>query len=467
MKIPFATQSYRSQSLPVSAQRVVNMYAEKQPPDAKTDVAVFSCPGIVAFATCGNGPIRGMHVMGGLLYVVSGQRLYRVSSAGVSVDVGGNISGADVVSMDDNGTQLVIVNGTNGYLYSTTLGFVLISDTDFQAADTVTFLDQRFLFDWKSANKFFSSEILDGTSYDALEFASAETRPDNVKAVCVNRQMLLVFGDRTIEAWQNVGAANFPFERVPGGMVERGLAEPHAFAKSDNTVFFMGDDLSFYRLDGLTPVRVSTHAIEHLWQAHETVDGAFCFSYSWNGHKFVVVTFPETNTTYELDVATGLWHERESWDINNRSLGRWRGNCHASCYDYEMIGDAFSGKIGYLDHHDFTEFDCTMQAMATSAPLHMDRKRVFVSRLEIDIETGVGVVSGQGSDPQVMLEISKDGGRTFGRQIWRSAGELGEYKTRARWLRLGQAREWVFRVTISDPVRRNIIGASADVKVAA
>src|SRR5574343_351898 len=228
MKIQFATNSYKSQSLPVSAQRCVNMYAERQPPDAKTDVAVFGCPGIVPFAICGSGPVRGMHKMGGVLYVVSGQRLYSVTSAGVASDIGGSITGIGPVSMDDNGSQLVIVNGTNGYLYSALLGFVLITDGDFNAADTTQFFDQRFYFDWKNTNKFFGSDLLDGTAYNALVFASAEARPDNVKAVTLVKQILLVMGEKTIEPWQDVGAPNMPLERVPGVVIERGLAASRA-----------------------------------------------------------------------------------------------------------------------------------------------------------------------------------------------------------------------------------------------
>jgi hypothetical protein len=271
MKIPFATQSYKSQSLPVSAQRVVNMYAERQPPDAKTDVAVFGCPGLVTFATCGIGPVRGLHKMGSLTYAVSGTRLYSVSSTGVATDLGGSVTGTGPVGMDDNGTQLVITNGTNGYLYSTTLGFTLITDADFNAADTVQFFDQRFYFDWKGTNKFFGSDLLDGTSYNALVFASAEARPDNVKAVVLNKQVLLVFGDTTIEPWQDVGAANMPLERVPGVVIERGLAAAHATTKADNSVFFLGEDRRFYRLDGVTPMGISTPAIDAEWQTYSTV----------------------------------------------------------------------------------------------------------------------------------------------------------------------------------------------------
>jgi hypothetical protein len=462
MIIPFATFSYRSPSLPVSAQRCVNMYAEKQARDSKSQVAVFGCPGIVDWATLGTGPIRGFNVMGGVLYVVSGGTLYSVSATGVGTALGGVISGTGPVSMDNNGTQLVIVNGTNGYLYSATLGFVLISDADFNAANTTTFFDQRFLFDWKNTNKFFSSEILDGTSYDALQFASAETRPDNVKAVVLNKQVLLVFGDKTIEPYQNVGAANFPFERVPGVVIERGLAAPYATAKADNTVFFLGDNIVFYRLDGLTPVRVSNHAIEDEWRRYSTVEDAQCLAYSWSGHEFVVITFPSANATWVFDISVGTPHERESWDMNGNNLGRWRVNCHAQCYGMDLVGDAFSGKIGYLSSSTYTEFGATIQALVTSPPIHEDRKRVFMPRLELDIEAGVGITDGQGEDPQWMLRYSKDGGRTFGhRQIWHSAGEEGAYRTRLRWLRMGQAREWVFEATCTDPVKRTLIAAHA------
>jgi hypothetical protein len=88
--------------------------------------------------------------------------------------------------------------------------------------------------------------LLDGTSYNALVFASAETRPDNVKAVVLLKQILLVFGETTIEPWQDIGAANMPLERVPGVVIERGLAAPRAIAKEDNTAFFLGEDRRFY-----------------------------------------------------------------------------------------------------------------------------------------------------------------------------------------------------------------------------
>jgi hypothetical protein len=279
----------------------------------------------------------------------------------------------------------------------------------------------------------------------------------------LNKQILLVFGDNTIEPWQDIGAANMPLERVPGVVIERGLAAPRATAKEDNAVFFYGEERRFYRLDGLTPVGISTPALDAEWQNYSSVSDTFCFSFPWAGHKFVVVQFPTANTTFVYDISSGLWHERESWDLNGRSLGRWRGNCSISCYDKVMIGDAFSGAIGYLSATTYTEFGNTTRALLTSPPIHDDRKRLFISRLELDVEAGVGINTGQGSDPQWMLRSSRDGGRTYTTlQKWRSAGAIGQYRTRLRWLKMGQARERVFEATTTDPVKRTLIAANGD-----
>ena len=466
MRIQFATNSYRSQALPLSAQQLINAFAEAEPQDAKSPVAVFGTPGLTLFATCGVGPIRGLHVMGGVLYAVSGPLLYSVTSAGVAAVVGGSVSGAGYVCMTDNGSQLLIVNGTYGYIYSVADGFQVITSTNFHAATSATFFDNYFVLTWDGTNKIFISGSLDGTSYNGLDFASAEVQPDNVLAVVNQQENLLIFGTNTIETWYDAGTVNFPFQRIDGGTIERGCAAALTPVKEDNSVFFLGDDLIFYRLDGTLPKRVSTHAIEEAWRQYSVVSDAYCFSYTFQGHKFIVLTFPNANATWVYDIATSLWHERDSWDIFNNSYGRWRGSSVANVYNRTLIGDAYSGQIGYIDNTVFTEFGNTMRALMVAPVIHNDRRRVFFPLFELDIEQGVGITTGQGSDPQIMLDWSDDGGRVFkGFQLWQSMGKIGEYNKRLRWLRLGQSRNRMYRVQISDPVPRVIIAAHANMEV--
>lgn len=458
--INFAVQSYKSKSLPVSAQRAVNCYAEKEPEDAKTTVALFGAPGLVSLVTVGLGPIRNMHMMNGVLYVVSGQRLYSVTSSLVVTDLGGSITGSAYVSIADNGTQVCIVNGVNGYIWSSTGGFQIISDPNFHSANSVTFFDNFFAFDWANTNKWFISNSQDGTTYTGTDFASAEVSSDFVLSLLNQQENMLIFGQHTIETWQDAGAVNFPFQRISGATIERGCAAALTPVKEDNSVFFLGDDLIYYRMNGTALERKSTHAIEATWQTYSTVTDAYSFSFTFEGHKFIVVVFPTANATWIYDISTDLWHERESWDINSQSYGRWRGTCSIEAFGKVLIGDAYSNNIGYLDSSTFTEFGNTIRMQATSPPLHEDRQRIFISTLELDIESGVGLTTGQGSAPIIYLDYSRDGGRTFiNLQRFNSLGAIGAYLTRCRWLRLGQAWQWVFRVHISDPVKRTIIRA--------
>lgn len=550
--VPYATQSYRLTGLPISAQDLINLYAEIEPPDAKTQVAVLGVPGLLAKFTAGVGAIRGAHVMNNVLYAVSGTTFWSITQAGLTTQImGALVSGVGPVSMADNGNQIVIVNGVQGYCFTlngtfsgdvptpvagganyaqgdtvtlaggvfstpavlsitsvdgsgaitgaivqtggqyTTLpadpvgqsatsgagtggmfdmtwsgiaaGFIQITDPNFYPANTVTFFDSYFILDKAGTNQWFFSNILDGTTYSPLDFEAAEVQSDFVVAILNQQENLLVFGQKSIETWYDTGANDNPFQRYDGATIERGCAAALTPLKEDNSVFFLGDDLIFYRLDGVLLKRVSTHPIETDWQSYPTVVDAFAFSYTFAGHKFINVTFPSANVTWVFDISTNRWHKRVSYGADGQSLGRWRGNCAVNFINQTLIGDAYSGQIGVLSATTYTEYGAQILGIMVSPPIHKDRRRVFIQIYELNIQAGVGLANGQGSDPQIMLEYSKDGGATYAnRQLWQSMGKIGETQKRLRWKKLGQSRQWVFKHTISDPVPRRIIAAFAD-----
>lgn len=467
LKIPFATQSYKLASTPVSAQRCVNFYAEREPADAKDTVAVFGIPGLLSLITCGKGPIRNFHVMNNILYVISGQEFYSVTAPLTVTLLGTGITGGGFMPMSDNGLQVIMVNGQDGYVYTAaTATFAQITDPNFFPANTVTFFDEYFLLDKIGSNEWFFSNILDGTTYNALDFESATVEPSFTQAIVNQQENALIFKQKSIETWYDTGANDNPWARYDGATIERGCGAALTPIKEDNSVFFLGDDLIWYRLDGVLPHRISTHAMEEEWQTYVTTADAYSFSFTFNGHKFVVLTFPTANKTWVYDIATGLPHERESFTSGYVSLKRWRGNCAVEWLGLVLIGDAFSGQIGQLSSSTYTEFGNPIVGEMVSPPVHQDRKRIFCSLLELDMQTGVGLTTGQGSDPQVMLSISRDGGRTWGTfQSWASLGKQGEYLTRVRWKKLGQGRQLLFKVQISDPVPRVVIGATANISV--
>lgn len=460
MDIRFATQSYKHDSLPLSSQRLVNAFAESQPRTAKNNVSVHGCHGIVEFATCGFGPIRGGIEVQDVAYFVSGEEFWSVSSDGTSQLLGSGITGGGTVSMDGSDEEVVIVNGTNGYIFDIAgNSFSAIGDADFNAANTVALINSVFVYDWAGTNKFFCSQELDAGNIDALDFASAESSPDGVVCVRNRNGLLMVFGTHSLESWDHTGASDFPFSKIKGGTIDRGIAGPYAIVDEDASLFFLGDDRVFYRLNGLQVIRISTHAIERTWQDYTRVDDAFCFRLPVDGHKFIYITFPTAGATFGFDIATGLWHERMSWDPRGSEL-KWRVSCAVPVYNKILVGDGNSGKIGYLDRRTYTEFGDPSLMLAVFPPIYPNGKNTSLPCFEVDMETGVGLSTGQGSDPQVMLEYSTDGGRTYSApQQWRTMGAIGAYQTRLQWRELGSAFHWTFKLSVTDPVKRTITGA--------
>jgi hypothetical protein len=266
---------------------------------------------------------------------------------------------------------------------------------------------------------------------------------------------LWLFGAETIEIWYNSGNADFPFSRFEGGFLERGIAAAFSLAEDDNSLFWLAEDRIFYRAEGYTPQRISQHGIEEALRKYKVVDDACAFIYTMGGHKFYVCTFPAEDATWVYDITTGLWHERRS-----DGMGRWRVSVYANAFGKHLVGDFEHGRIGELDLDTYQEYGVTIQGVAAGPPAHADRKMIAHRRFELDIESGVGLTTGQGSDPQIWLDWSDTGGRTWSvRKPFRSMGKIGEYQKRLRWSRMGSARERIYRVTVSDPIKRVILAA--------
>ena len=210
----------RSPSL--SAENLVNMYAEKAPSDSRTPVLLLGAPGLKLFATAGAGPCRGLHEMAGVLYAVSGPILYSISASGSVTSIGA-VPGSDLVDMSDNGAQMIIVTNPDAYVYDRSAGTLTqVTDPDFPGASSVDFLDGYFIFTQPRSGEFFISALEDGTSYDALDFATAESNPDNLVRAWVDHREILLFGQLTMEPWYDSGGADFPFDRIPQAITERG-----------------------------------------------------------------------------------------------------------------------------------------------------------------------------------------------------------------------------------------------------
>jgi hypothetical protein len=458
-RAPFAWNCYRHRSLPVSAQRLINVFAETQPAGAKSQVILLPTPGLDFFAEAGTGPIRGMLEMAGALYVVSEVAVYRVSAEGIATYLG-EIEGGGPVSMAENGAQVLIVvpDSGKGYIVTST-SVTLITDEDFPAASSCTYIDGYFVVSEANAGAFHLSALDDGLTWNG-DVAEAERSPDNlVRAVRVG-SVLWLFGEFTTEIWSNQGAADFPFLQVSGAFVERGCAARDSVDHRLGTVFWLGDDRVIYRSDNFQPQRISNHAIEQEIGGYATVSDAIGSIYEQEGHTFYVLTFPSEGNTWVYDAKEGMWHERES-----EGYGTWRC-AHVINYAGAALGaDTEDGRIYRINPTLSTEDGDKVIRVATGIAWHSENKRVFFSRFSAEFERGASsYASGDSAniDGDVFLTSSNDGGRTWSAERWRKLGFQGQYRGRVEWRRNGSAREKVFRLQWSDPVRTALIAVNVD-----
>jgi hypothetical protein len=370
--------------------------------------------------------------------------------------------------MVDNGTQLFIAANPEGFIYdAATEAYAEITDVDFPGAVTVGFLDGYFIFQEPNSQRFWTSELLDGTQIDPLSFASAEGMPDDLVSLFVDHREVWLFGTQSVEVWYNAGDTPFPLARIQGAVNEIGCAATFSVAKMDNSLFWLGSDARgqgvVFRANGYSGQRISTHAVEFAIQSYGDISDAIAFTYQQDGHAFYVLTFPSAQKTWVFDVATGAWHERAGFA--NGQYIRHRANCQTFFNNQVVVGDFQNGKIYAYDLNVFADDNLPQKWLRSWRALPTGQnnlKRTAQHALQLECETGVGLVLGQGSDPKVMLRFSDDGGHTWSNEKWAGMGKMGNYGFRAFWRRLGMTdklRDRVYEVSGTDPVKIAIMGA--------
>ena len=399
MKTPILGSSYVARSVNAADSRMVNLYPEAIPEGGKEAGFLTRAPGLRLLTTVdnvdGSGYIRGLWQFGGYGYCVRGPKLYRIASDWTWTLIG-NVSGTGPVSMADNGTQLFIACNPNGFIYNaTTQVLQQITDIDFPGAVTVGYLDGYFVFNEPNSQRLWITQLLDGLSVDPLDFASAEGSPDGLVSLIVDHRELWLFGTNSVEVWYNSGDADFPLTRIQGAYNEIGCLAPYSVAKMDNSVFWLGSDARgrgiVYRANGYQGQRVSTHAVEWQIQQYPTLSDAVAYTYQQDGHMFYVINFPDADTTWVYDAATGLWHERAAF-IEGLFRRHW-GNCQMAFGDEVVIGDYQNGNLYAFDMDYYTDNGQAqkwLRSWRALPPGQNNLKRTAHHSLQLDIETGSG-----------------------------------------------------------------------------
>lgn len=466
MKASILGLGIQGRSPNVTAQRRLNIYLDVQQQEDRTKVAAYPTPGLLAFATPSGDVTRGIWQMESLdrLFVVQGRSFYEVRHNGTKTKRGTLAAddGAGLVGISDNGTQVIVVTGQHGYIWNTSTSTFSEIGGDFPGADTVTFLDSYFIINRPGTGQFWISGQYDGTVWDGLSFATAEANPDNLVAVAADRGGLALFGSISTELWYNNGSTDFPFSRIEGAPSEMGLAARWSLARCQG--LWVGlfrnrqSALTIGRLDGYQISSISTPDLDYLINRYHDPLDAVAFAFTAAGHDFYQITFRTDAVTWLYDATTGAWSQLQSAG-DTRHLAERAASFGSSC----VVSDYQSGSLYYLDADTYTEDGAAVPREIVGSHLFArdTLNRTRIRRLRLDMESGVGT-EGEAA-PAVMLQISRDGGHTWGNELWTASGKIGEYLKRAEWRRLGQARDWLFKIRITDPMKVAILGAYIEI----
>ena len=338
------------------------------------------------------------------------------------------------------------------------------TDGAFEGGGTVDISDNYFVYNKPNSQLWAASDLLSPIT-DPLSFASKDGSPDDLVAIIVDRREVYLLGEMSSEAWLDVGSVPFPFQRIQGSSTQQGIAAAYSCARVGNSFAYVSKnnrgESTIVQMNGYIPQRISTHAVETTLVGQDVSD-AIAWTYQLEGHETYVVTFPsigDNGLTWAYDITTGLWH-KWLYTNNQNQYERHRGNCCAFFNQQILLGDYENGKLYRLSLSQYTDDGQLIRRLRRCPHITTDLQRQYFAELQIQFQPGVGLPVGQGQDPQAMLRWSDDGGFTWSNENWVTIGKQGQYFTRAMWRRLGFARDRIFEVVVTDPIKAVIVSAN-------
>jgi hypothetical protein len=343
------------------------------------------------------------------------------------------------------------------------LNWSVLPSTDgaFQGGTNVDIVDNYFVYNRPGTQQFGASGVLSPIS-SGLSFSSKDGAPDDLVTLIVDHREIYLLGETSSEVWVDQGTFPFPFTRIPGTSTQHGIAAASSVARLGNSFAYLAKNnrgtAQIVQMNGYIPQRISTHAVENSLTG-QTISDAVAWTYQLEGHEVYVISFPSIQLTWAYDINSGMWHK---WLYTN-DMGQYercRGNCAAVFQGYVLVGDYSNGKIYHLDKSIYTDNGQSVRRLRRAPHLVNDFQRQYFDELQIQFQPGVGLDVGQGQNPQAMLRWSNDGGSTWSNEHWTSIGLVGKYQNRAIWRRLGMARDRIFEVVVTDPVKCVIVSAN-------
>ena len=464
--IPLWSAGMKGRSVNATTERRINLYLDRDPGSGdKSPLALYSRPGLERKYFKGSsgtygGPIRGVSTAnvtpyGGVGETVRGaQGAHGLTGATLERLLPSSdflLSVVGPVQVACLGVIALAVDGVTGYVLNNGTTMAEEGVTDFPASRSICTLAQRFIVDDPSAvGRFRYSDVL-SFNFPALNFATAESAEDPLSLVFSIRGELLLFGTKTIEFWQPTSDPDLPFQAVIGSSEEWGLGFFDSVRDVNGTCMFVGraggaGQPQVCMLNGYQVQVVSTPDVDYAIGLEVAAGAVPCATVvTHSGHAWYVLNMK--NTSFAYDTLNGTWCE---WQTEG---ARWAGQYTFTYRGITFVTDYRDGRVYVLDADRYQDDTAPILRQLYTRHVFSSLQRLTLDRLQLDLEVGVGLSAGQGSEPLVNMAVSKDGGHTYGEERQRPIGAQGKYRVPVAWNGLGQGTDFTFRLTIPDPVK--------------
>lgn len=475
----------------------VGTYTINRSQTVAAEVMNSTAVGAVFDATISGTTMTVTSVTSGTIYLGQTIQGNGVTLGSVVTALGTGVGGIGTYTLSTASTVAIGVT-----MYSINFSVLPQNDGAFNGANTVDVMDNYIVYNNPTTQQWGSTDLSSPISPQA-SYSLKDGAPDDLVALIVDHREVYLLGEVSSEVWTDVGAVPFPFQRIPGTSTQHGIAAPFSLARLGNSFAYVSRNnrgqAQIMQMNGYKPERISTHAVENSL-TNKYVDDAIAWTYQLEGHEVYVVSFPTLELTWAYDIASGMWH-KWLYTANDNTYQRHRGNCCAVFQGMVLVGDYENGCIYELDKKNYTDNGQKVRRLRRAPHLVTDFQRQYFDELQIQFQPGVGTtglsqptgdiyvdspyiiypdaaftigpfqtyIIGQQAainntttttNPQAMLRWSNDGGSTWSKEYWVSIGKMGKYTNRAIWRRLGQARDRIFEVSITDPVNAVIVSAN-------
>lgn len=464
MKVPLINGAYQSRSFIAAAQRCVNLYSELNPEGESFPSTHYPTPGSTVLLTAPENVWRCLYTSSdNRLFGVCGKTVYLINDDLTLRTLGSIASANSICCMEDNGVQILLVDGTaSGYTITLAdLTFATVTNPAFYGSTRIFEVDGYLLLNRPGTNQWYIT-LFRQIEFDALDFASKIGSADLLVAVGVTRRNVFLFGEQTTEVWANTGGVDFTFSRIPGAFIQFGCKAPYSLCEADGSLYWVSQspqgECMVLRTENYDRSRISTHAIEKELQGYSRVDDAIGYVHQMDGHYWYVLTFPTASKTWVFDLSTQQWHERAYLEETGE-LTRHRGNCFAFWKGRHVVGDFADGRLYELSLESFTDAGNEVRRIRSFPHMVDDGNRITYRVFQADMEAGSPSEQEPTVPPEIRLRYSDTKGGSWSESLSTTIGFRGDYKAIARWFRLGQARDRVFELSWSADMKTALNGA--------